>query len=94
MVSPRSLLLVAFAAACGDPPVPLPDSAPFPADGVHFNMTYRDLASTRPGAVLVPDTGVVEALMRGSYHYGFTSNPPRPDPAWSTSTTSRGRDGR
>ena len=78
MPSARSPLLLTFAAACGDPPVPLPESAPYPADGVNFNMTYRDLGSARPGAVLIPDTGVVEPLSRGSYHYGFTSNPPRP----------------
>ena len=40
-------------------------------------MTYDDLTSARPGAVLVPDTGVVEVLMRGFYHYGFTASPPR-----------------
>lgn len=77
MASPRFLLLLTFAAACADPPVPLPESAPFPADGVHFNMTYRDFGSARPGAVLIPDTGVVEPLMLGFYHYGFTANPPR-----------------
>lgn len=70
-------LLVAVAAGCGEPPVPLPESAPFPGRGVRLNMTYGDLMNLRPGAVLIPDTGVVEALMHGSYHYGFTSNPPR-----------------
>ena len=40
-------------------------------------MTFSDLSDARPGAVLVPDTGVVEVLIRGFYHYGFTSNPPR-----------------
>lgn len=70
-----SLLLV-FAAACGEPPVPLPESASFPTWGVHFNMTYDDLTSARPGAVLIPDTGVVEPLFRGFYRYGFTANPP------------------
>ena len=40
-------------------------------------MTYDDLTSARPGAELVPDTGVVEVLMYGFYHYGFTANPPR-----------------
>ena len=66
-----------FAAACTDPPVPLPESAPFPTYGVHFNMTWDDLTSARPGAVLVPDTGVVELLFRGFHNYGFTENPPR-----------------
>ncbi len=70
-------LPLAFAAACGDPPVPLPESASFPTWGVHLNMTWDDLASARPGAVLVPDTGVVEPLFRGFYRYGFTANPPR-----------------
>ncbi|MYI46465.1 MAG: hypothetical protein F4123_08865, partial [Gemmatimonadetes bacterium] len=75
--SPCFPLLLAFAVACGDPPVPLPESAPLPTHGVHLNMTYSDLTEARPGAVLVPDTGVVEVLFRGFYHYGFTSNPPR-----------------
>lgn len=74
--SPWSSLLLVFAAACGDPPIPLPESASFPTWGVHLNMTYDDLTSARPGAELVPDTGVVEVLMRGVYHYGFTANPP------------------
>ena len=70
-------LLLALATGCGDPPVPLPESAEFPTSGVHLNMTYDDLTSARPGAELVPDTGVVEVLMHGLYHYGFTANPPR-----------------
>ena len=70
-------LFLVLATACGDPPVPLPESAEFPTSGVHLNMTYDDLTSARPGAVLVPDTGVVEVLMRGFYHYGFTASPPR-----------------
>lgn len=74
--SSRSVLLLAVAAACGDPPVPLPESASFPTWGVHLNMTWDDLTSARPGAVLIPDTGVVEVLFRGFYRYGFTANPP------------------
>ena len=70
-------LLLALATGCGDPPVPLPESAEFPTSGVHLNMTYDELTSARPGAVLVPDTGVVEVLMHGFYHYGFTASPPR-----------------
>lgn len=77
MVWPCFPLLVVSAAACGDPPVPLPESGPFPTSGVHFNMTWDDLTSARPGAVLVPDTGVVELLFRGFHNYGFTENPPR-----------------
>ena len=77
MASPRLLLLLAFAAGCADPPVPLPESASLPTRGVHLNMTFRDLTSARPGAMLIPDTGVVEVLTRGFYHFGFTSNPPR-----------------
>ncbi len=77
MVSPWFPLLVVFATACGEPPVPLPESGPFPTYGVHFNMTWDDLTSARPGAELIPDTGVVELLFRGFHHYGFTENPPR-----------------
>ena len=40
-------------------------------------MTFRELTKARPSAVLVPDTGVVELLMRGYHRYGFTTNPPR-----------------
>ena len=76
LVWPCFPLLVVSAAACGDPPVPLPESAQFPEYGVHFNMTWDDLTNARPGAVLVPDTGVVELLFRGFYNYGFTANPP------------------
>ena len=75
--SHRFPLLVAIATGCGEPPVPLPESAQLPRRGVSLNMTYSDLMNSRPGATLIPDTGVVEALMHGSYHYGFTSNPPR-----------------
>ena len=78
MASPRLLLLLTFATACGDSPVPLPESAPLPVDDVHFNMTHRDLVNARPGAELIPDTGVVEVLTYGFHRYGFTSNPPRP----------------
>ena len=38
-------------------------------------MTFHDLREIRDVMVL-PDTGVVEELWRGRYHYGFTSNPP------------------
>ena len=77
IVTPRFPLVFAFAVACGDPPVPLPESASFPASEVHLNMTYGDLTRARPGALLVPDTGVVEALFGGFHRYGFSSNPPR-----------------
>lgn len=77
MASHRFPLLLAFATACGDPPIALPESASLPTEDVQFNMTYRNLTKARPGAVAVPDTGVVEALTRGFYRYGFTSNPPR-----------------
>lgn len=66
-----------LSAACGDPPVPLPTSGSLPADDVHLGMTFRELLEARPGAMLFPDTGVVEELWRGRYHYGFTANPPR-----------------
>ena len=39
-------------------------------------MTFHDLREIRD-VMVVPDTGVVEELWRGRYHYGFTSNPPR-----------------
>ena len=77
IASPGLPLLLALASACGDPPIPLPESAPLPADEVHLNMTFRELTRARPGAVLVPDTGVVELLVRGYHRYGFTTNPPR-----------------
>ena len=77
LASPGFPLLLAFASACGDSPVPLPKSAPLPADEVNLKMTFRELSNARPGAVLIPDTGVVELLTRSFHRYGFTSNPPR-----------------
>lgn len=69
-------LLVAIAAGCGDPPVPLPVSSPLPVDRVHLGMTFHDLREVRD-IMVVPDTGVVEELFGGRYHYGFTATPPR-----------------
>ena len=66
-----------LATGCGDPPVPLPASSPFPTGEVHLGMTFHDLREVRPDVMVVPDTGVVEELALGRYHYGFTANPPR-----------------
>ncbi len=78
LVSPALSLpaaLVAVAAGCGDPPVPLPASSPFPIDEIHLGMTFHDLREIRD-IMVVPDTGVVEELFGGRYHYGFTASPP------------------
>ena len=69
------LLAAALAMACDDPPaIQLPPSSRLPVEDVHLGMTFNDLRLARPGVMVLPDSGmVVEELLRGRYHYGFTS---------------------
>ena len=68
-------LLATIATGCADfPPIQLPLSTQFPVDEVELGMTLGDLYHVRPGVMVVPDSAiVVEELMRGRFHYGFSS---------------------